>query len=82
MHSEINTFGYPKAALFGFCVALVAYNMMAVILAAMRVVFGDEKVDLEVSTYALADQISSVYQGMIIATGPEIWSQFQRCSTQ
>jgi hypothetical protein len=23
-HSEINTFGYPKAALFGFCLALVA----------------------------------------------------------
>jgi hypothetical protein len=25
-HSEINTLGYPKAALFGFCLALVAYN--------------------------------------------------------
>jgi len=28
-HSEINTLGYPKAALFGFCLALVAYNMLA-----------------------------------------------------
>jgi DDE family transposase len=27
-HSEINTLGYPKAALFGFCLALVAYNML------------------------------------------------------
>ena len=26
-HSEINTLGYPKAALFGFCLALVAYNV-------------------------------------------------------
>ena len=33
-HSEINTLGYPKAALFGFCLALVAYNMLAVIMAA------------------------------------------------
>jgi IS4 transposase len=24
LHSEINTLGYPKAALFGFCVALVS----------------------------------------------------------
>ena len=26
LHSEINTLGYPKAALFGFCLALVAYQ--------------------------------------------------------
>ncbi|MEI6744350.1 MAG: transposase [Methylococcaceae bacterium] len=25
-NSEINTLGYPKAALFGFCLALVAFN--------------------------------------------------------
>ena len=34
-HSEINTLGYPKAALFGFCLALVAYNMLAVVMAAL-----------------------------------------------
>ena len=33
-HSEINTLGDPKAALFGFCLALVAYNVLAVVLAA------------------------------------------------
>lgn len=82
IHSEINTLGYPQAALFGFCVALVAYNMMAVILAAMGVVMGNEKVDQEVSTYALAVHISSVYEGMMIAVDPEIWNQFQRCSTK
>jgi hypothetical protein len=27
---EVNTLGYPKAALFGFCVALVAYKVVAV----------------------------------------------------
>ena len=30
LHSEINSLGYPKAALFGFCVALVAYNVRAI----------------------------------------------------
>src|SRR5690242_3811655 len=33
-HSEINTLAYPKAALFGFCLALVAYNVVAVVMAA------------------------------------------------
>lgn len=27
-HSEINTLGHPKAALFGFYLALVAYNVL------------------------------------------------------
>ena len=31
-HSEINTLGYPKAALFGFCLALVADNVLVVAL--------------------------------------------------
>jgi IS4 transposase len=33
-HSEINTLGYPKAALLGCYLALVAYNLLAVVLAA------------------------------------------------
>ena len=32
-NSEINTLGYPKAALFGFCLALVAFNLYAVVMA-------------------------------------------------
>src|SRR6266436_5517741 len=44
-HLEINTLGYPKAALFGFCLALVAYNMLAVVLAALRGVHGEDTVD-------------------------------------
>lgn len=43
LQSEINTLGYPQAALFGFCVALIAYNVMAVVKAALRQVHGEEK---------------------------------------
>jgi hypothetical protein len=46
-HSEINTLGYPQAALFGFCLALVADNVLAVVLAALRGVHGQEKIDQE-----------------------------------
>jgi hypothetical protein len=30
--------GYPGAALFGFCIALLAYNVLAVVKAALRVI--------------------------------------------
>lgn len=35
LEGEIDTLAYPKAALFGFCVALVAYNLMAATKAAL-----------------------------------------------
>ena len=35
LNSEINTLGYPRAALFGFCVALVSYIILATVKAAM-----------------------------------------------
>ena len=37
---EVKTLGYPKAALFAFSVAVVAYNVLAVLKGAMRVVHG------------------------------------------
>ena len=39
---EINTLAYPKAALFGFCTALVAYNVLATVRAALRSEHGRE----------------------------------------
>jgi IS4 transposase len=62
-HSEIHTLGYPKAALFGFCLALVAYNLLAVVLAALRSVHGEETVNEEVSLYYIANEITTTYHG-------------------
>jgi len=53
--------GYPKAALLGFCVALIAYNIMSVINGAMRSAHGVEKIENEVSGYYVADEISATY---------------------
>ncbi len=36
LEAEINTLGYPKAALFAFCLALVAYNALSVLKASLR----------------------------------------------
>ena len=40
LNSEINTLGYPKAALFAFCLALVAYNVLSTVKAALRSIHG------------------------------------------
>ena len=76
LHSEINTLGYPRAALFGFCVALVAYNALAVVKAALRNVHGDETIDNELSGYYLAGSIARTYDGMMIAVPSEDWTVF------
>ena len=75
---EINTLGYPKAALFGFCLALVAYNAVSLVKASLRAVYGHEKVENEVSWYYLCLHISKVYAGMMIAVPANYWSIF-RC---
>ncbi|MEW6756419.1 MAG: transposase [Candidatus Latescibacterota bacterium] len=73
LRCEINTLGYPKAALFGFCLALVAYNAVSVVRAALRAVHGDAKVADEVSWHHLCHHISRVYGGMMIALPPDKW---------
>jgi hypothetical protein len=74
---EINTLGYPKAALFTFCIALVAYNVLSVVQAALRSVHGTDKIEAEVSSYYLADEIKGTYRGMMIAIPPDEWCVFQ-----
>jgi hypothetical protein len=80
-HSEINTLGYPKAALFGFCLALVAYNVLAVVLAALRSVHGPAKIDQEVSLYYMANEIATTHTGMMIAIPESEWAIFSTMTT-
>jgi hypothetical protein len=75
-HSEINTLGSPKAALFGFCLALVAYNLLAVVWAALRHVHGEQTVDEEISLYSIANEIATTYKGMMIAIPEPEWDVF------
>jgi IS4 transposase len=73
---EVKALCYPRAALFTFCVALVAYNVLSVVKGALRGEFGTEKVQEELSDYLLADEIARVREGMMIATGEEPWKGF------
>ena len=56
--------------------ALVAYNVLAVVKAALRSVHGDETIDNELSGYYLAGNIARTYDGMMIAVAPEDWTVF------
>ena len=80
LQSEINTMGYPKAALFAFCVALVAYNIMSTVKAALRSVHGAAVIDSEFSTYDLAEEVAATHRGMMIAIPEDEWVAFQGMS--
>jgi IS4 transposase len=77
LHAEIKTLGYPPAALFGFCLALVAYMSMKVIRAALGAVHGVEKVENEVSDYYVADELAGTSRGMMIAIPEVEWTIFR-----
>ena len=78
---EINTLCYPSAALFVFCLALVASNAVAVIKAALRAAHGDEAAD-ELSGYYMALEIKQAHDGMMIALPPEHWEVLADMSVQ
>jgi IS4 transposase len=75
LRGEIDTLCYPKAALLGYAIALVTYNLLAVVKAAMRVVHGQETVDAQVSTYYLASEVTTAWHGLEIAVPPREWQR-------
>ena len=78
----METLGYPKAALFSFAIAVLAYNTYAVVKAALRSVHGVEKVDEEVSDYHLMHDVVSTHVGMEIAVEDSVWSSYQSMSAR
>jgi hypothetical protein len=80
LENEIDTLAYPKAALFGFSVGLVAYDVLGVIKGALRAAHGKEKVAQDVSGYYLADEVAGTYRGMMIAIPVKHWRAFSRLS--
>jgi hypothetical protein len=80
LNSEINTLGYPPAALFAFCIALIVYMILAGLKGAISCVHGVDTVENKISGYYLADELSATYRGMMIAIADEEWSVFRRYS--
>jgi len=80
LNGELNTMGYPRAALLGFGIALVSYNLLSVTRAALRTAFGVEKVDEQVSSYYIANEARVMHEGLDVATDPQDWIPFQDMS--
>jgi len=78
---EVATLGYPKAALFGFCVALVAYHVVALVKGALRAAHGAEYVKAQLSRYYLTLEVAQVATGMEIAVEAEAGEAFRHMST-
>jgi hypothetical protein len=77
LEGEIETLGYPRAALFAFCTALVCHNVISVTMASLRAVYGDETVDTKVSYYYLADEVAHTFRGLDLALPDEYWTRYQ-----
>jgi hypothetical protein len=75
LEGELETLGYPRAALFSFCSALVAFNLLSVVMAALRGVHGDDVVDQQVSFYYLADELEHTHRGLTIAVPSSYWTK-------
>jgi IS4 transposase len=79
LQCEVKTLCYPPAALFVFCLALMAANAVAVMKAAVRATHGEQEAD-EMSAYYMALEIKQVHEGMMIALPPEEWTIFRTMS--
>lgn len=82
LQSEIKTLGQPRAALFAFGVSVLAYNVLSMLLTAVRVQHANTLADeeLELSPYYIAIEIRANYAGMMIATEAHDWKHYESLS--
>jgi len=74
LKSEVKTLGHPRAALFSFCVALLAFNILSMLQVAVekRHQVAPHSPD-ELSLYYVANEIRLVHHGMMLALPTEYW---------
>ena len=77
LRCEINTLAYPSAALFGLAMAVVAYNVLAVVKATLRQVYGVEAIDEGVSGYYMVNEMANVAESLETIVEPQDWAVFQ-----
>lgn len=78
LEGEIETLGYPKAALFGFCVALVSYNLLSVAQRCAGNAHPEAADEHGISIYYLAAEVARCYEGLEIAVGDTYWTRRYR----
>lgn len=76
-HCELNTLGYPRAALFVFCVALVAFNILATVRATLKQVHGAAVIEEQLSDYYVVEDVQATWRGLEIAIPAQDWQVFR-----
>lgn len=80
LRCEVDTLGYPKAALLGFALAVCACNVLRVVCEALEQAAeppADEtEAAWEASSYAVAVEVRSAYDGLVVGVPTEVWAMF------
>jgi len=74
---ELKTLGYPRAALFVFCMAVIAFNSLSTVKAALKAVHGAGKIDAGLSDFYVVEEVQGTFRGMMIALPPPLWQPFE-----
>lgn len=82
LRCEVETLGYPRAAVFAFATAALAFNTYAIVQAALRSVHGVDVVKQKLSSYHLMTHVAQAHLGLAIAVPPRAWKQYQDLSPQ
>lgn len=77
LRCEVETLGYPRAALFSFAAAVLVYNTYAVVEASLRAAHGVEVIEEELSTHHLMSDVVATYVGMDIAVPEACWESYR-----
>lgn len=80
LRCEVNTLGYPKAALFAFALAVTAYNVLVLVRQALDSEWSRKQQKIELSSYHLATEVATVSDGLAIAVAAETWERFAAMS--
>lgn len=81
LHSEMITLGRPRAALLAFGVAIVAWNVLAVLQEAVKARHDLAAQGIELSPYYLAMEIKAQYAGMMTAIVVASWHAYDALTT-
>ncbi|MBF5046660.1 transposase [Simulacricoccus sp. 17bor-14] len=76
LHSELRGLGQPKAALLAFCTALLSYNVLSVLMAAVRAAHADVVKQQPLSSFYVAAELREYYGGLKAAVLPEVWQPY------
>jgi IS4 transposase len=76
LNSEVRTLAHPRAALLAFGVAVLAYNVLTVLQAAVWAAHDLRDSDIELSPFYVAVEVRANYEGMMMATSTASWKKF------